>query len=356
MVQNTILIVDDMEVNRALLCNLFQEEYDVMEAGDGEEAIKLIEENTDAIVTILLDIVMPNVDGFQVLDILQQKNLLFRIPVVLITGDTSMDAEQKAYDYGVADLITKPFNTHIVKRRVQNIVDLYQYKNNLEIMVADQTEKLQAQAQKLKDTNIRIIDTMSTIVEFRNLESGEHIKRIKGFTKVLTECVEKYYPIYGLTQDKINVITEASAMHDVGKIAIEDCILLKPGKLTKDEFEVMKSHTTKGCEIISAVAEFQDEEYMQYAYEICRHHHERYDGHGYPDGLKGENIPIAAQIVSVADVYDALVSERVYKSAYTPSQAFTMIQQGECGIFSPRILECLKYVRGDFELMANHNR
>lgn len=219
-------------------------------------------------------------------------------------------------------------------------------------MVSEQTKVLQTQARRLKETNERIIDVMSTIVEFRNMESGLHIKRIKGFTKVLAKAVAKYYPEYNLTEEQINIIAEASAMHDIGKIVIPDSILLKPAKLTEDEYETMKSHTTKGCEIITSVAAMQDEEYMKYGYDICRYHHERYDGKGYPDGLKGDEIPIAAQIVSIADVYEALINERVYKSAYSKTTAYIMIQEGECGVFSPKMLECLKIVRTDFEALA----
>lgn len=350
-----ILVVDDMEVNRALLCEMFQSSYKMMEAEDGEEALKLVEQYGSSIVTILLDIVMPNLDGFEVLKILSQRRMLNRIPVILITGDTSQESEKKAYEIGVADMITKPFNPRVIRRRVQNTIDLYNYKNKLEKMVSEQTRVLQSQAKKLKETNSRIIDTMSTIVEYRNMESGMHVKRIKAFTKALAEVVAKYFPEYGLTNEQIGIITEASAMHDIGKIVIPDNILLKPGRLTEEEFELMKSHTTKGCEVITTLAEMQDEAYQKYGYEICRYHHERYDGNGYPDGLKGEEIPISAQMVSIVDVYEALIHERAYKSAYSKSKAFIMIQDGECGMFSPKMLEALKIAREEFEAIADEN-
>ncbi|MDD2972702.1 MAG: response regulator [Lachnospiraceae bacterium] len=350
-----ILVVDDMEVNRALLCGMFQNNYKMMEAGDGEEALKIVEEYKSSIVTILLDIIMPNMDGFEVLKILNQKKLISRIPVILITGDTSAEAEKKAYEVGVADMIAKPFNPHIIQRRVQNTIDLYNYKNKLERMVSEQTRVLQSQSKKLKEMNSKIIDIMSTIVEFRNMESGKHIKRIKGFTNILAKVVAQYYPEYGLTEEQINIITEVSAMHDIGKIVIPDSVLLKPAKWTEDEFELMESHTTKGCEIIAAVAEMQDAQYQKYGYEICRYHHERFDGNGYPDGLKGDEIPVSAQIVSIADAYEALIHERRYKSAYSKSKAFIMIQEGERGIFSPKMLEALKIARDDFECLADAN-
>ena len=198
-----------------------------------------------------------------------------------------------------------------------------------------------------------MIDILGTVVEYRNLESGQHIERVKGYTKLLAEQLMKDYPEYGLTSDKVSVITSASALHDIGKIAIPDAILMKPGKLTQEEFEYMKSHTTKGGEILNSIKNVWDEEYGKVSYEICRHHHERYDGRGYPDGLKGEQIPLSAQIVSIADVYDALVNERVYKSAFSKEKAFQMIVTGECGVFSPKLLDCFWNARRAFERLAD---
>lgn len=229
-------------------------------------------------------------------------------------------------------------------------------RRHLEELVALQTSVLQKQALELQRMNERIIETMSSVVEFRNLESGDHVRRVKDFTRILAGYTAALYPEYHLAQEDVDVIAAAAAMHDVGKIAISDTILLKPGKLTEQEFEVMKSHTTKGCEIIKMLEDIQEGEYGRMSYDICRYHHERYDGRGYPEGLKGEEIPIAAQIVSVADVYDALVSDRCYKSAYTPAEAYDMIMQGECGEFSPKILMCFAGAREEFEREAMENR
>ena len=215
-----------------------------------------------------------------------------------------------------------------------------------------QYQLLKIQAARLQKSNTNIIDILGTVVESRNLESGEHVMRVKGYTEILAKEMMKEYPEYGLTDKKIEVIVSASALHDIGKIAIPDNILLKPGKLTQDEYEYMKSHTTRGCEILNNIKDVWDEEYEKASYEICRHHHERYDGRGYPDKLKGDEIPISAQLVSVADVYDALVNERVYKSAYSKEQAFSMIINGECGIFSPKLLECFRNCREQFEELA----
>ncbi len=230
-------------------------------------------------------------------------------------------------------------------------------RRHLEELVELQTSVLRKQAQELQRVNERIIETMSNVVEFRNLESGDHVRRVKDFTRILAGYVAQRCPEYHLDKEAVNMIAAAAAMHDVGKIAISDTILLKPGRLTEEEFMIMKTHTTKGCEIIEMLGDIlQKGEYGRTSYEICRYHHERYDGTGYPEGLKGEEIPIAAQIVSVADVYDALISERCYKSAYTPAEAYHMIMRGECGAFSPRLLACLTDARASFEKRALENR
>lgn len=349
---NKILIVDDLEINRGILCEMFQGEWGILEAGDGVEAISALEEDWNKIAIILLDIMMPNMDGFELLRRMSKRKEWMRIPVILITGDTDAEIEQYGYELGASDVIMKPFNPHIVKRRVKNTIDLYQHRNELEDLVSKQTAKIEIQSSRLREINIRIIDTLSTVVEFRNLESGEHINRIKRFTNVMMQALSKRYPELGITPQMIDAVTVASAMHDVGKITTPDQILLKPGRLTKEEFDIMKQHTTLGCRIIESMVEIQDEDYYKYSYEICRYHHERYDGRGYPDGLHGDEIPIAAQAVSVADVYDALMSKRCYKEAYDKEETFQMIMRGDCGVFSPKLLTCFLKARGDFERLA----
>lgn len=362
MKQNTILIVDDVEINRMMLAEIFKDDYDIIEAENGKEAIKKLVNNYKSVAMILLDVIMPEMDGYQVMDLLKEKNILSKVPIILITGDTSEKVMRKAYDVGVADIIHKPFDSYIVKRRVLNIIELYQHKNNMERLIGIQTNQLkeqnnllQQQAKKLVEINDAIIDTMSTVVEFRNLESGKHIIRIKKFSACLARAMMEMYPELGVDEKQVELIEKASAMHDIGKIAIPDSILLKPGKLTNEEFEVMKSHTTKGCEIINTIEEFQGKDYYDMCYQICRYHHERFDGRGYPEGLKGEEIPLCAQIVSVADVYDALVSKRVYKSAYEKEKAYEMIKNGECGIFSPYLMTCLTKIKSQFEQIAKEN-
>lgn len=353
---NTVLVVDDMEINREILREILSEEYPVETAEDGCEALKIIEERHEELAVVLLDLMMPEMDGFAVLEVMKEKGWFDKIPVLIISGETSVKAERKCFDYHISDFIRKPFDNALVKKRVGNVVNLFQYQRNLEEKVHEQTrtlreqnELLRLQADKLKKSNTNIIEILGTVVEYRDFESGEHINRVKGYTRILAERLAKEYPEYGLDQDKIDVIVSASALHDVGKIAIPDNILLKPGKLTNEEFACMKTHTTRGGEILQNIRNAWDDEYGKISYQICRHHHEKFDGRGYPDGLVGDEIPIAAQIVSIADVYDALVNERVYKDAFPKEEAFRMITEGECGKFNPRLLECFRIERRAFE-------
>ena len=342
-----ILVVDDVMINRGILTEILENDYEVIEADNGKTALELIEKNINDLAVVLLDLMMPVMDGYQVLDNLRSRNILEQLPVLVISGETEIESEKRCLDLGASDFIKKPFNDTIVLCRVNNIVTLYQYKNHLEEKIEEQTvelikqnEALNEKTRQLERFNETIIDILGTVVESRNLESGDHIQRVKKYTEILARCLMVEYPEYGLTEEYVHMMVPASALHDVGKIAIPDSILLKPGRLTSEEFDEMKKHTTRGCEIIDSIIEGWNDEYKTLSYEICRHHHERYDGHGYPDGLVGENIPISAQIVSIADVYDALVSKRVYKDAYGKDTAFHMILNGECGTFSPKIIDC----------------
>lgn len=342
-----ILIVDDEEVNREILKGLFQSEYDILEASNGLEATKQIE-NSHNIVLILLDIVMPVMGGFDVLNYLKENDLLEKFPVILITGETVLDSEEQAYSFGVADVIHKPFYPHIVKRRAQNIIELYLNKHHMEERIKEQEIAIMEKEKKIREGNEFMIDALSSVVEFRNLETGDHIRRIKYFTRILLKYLVKYFPKYGLTQQQVDEISRAAALHDIGKIGIPDSILLKPARLTAEEYEVMKTHTTIGCDILEKFQREQSDEFYQYCYEICRYHHERWDGNGYPDHLAGEEIPISAHIVAIADVYDALVSPRVYKDVYANNIAYDMILNGECGQFSPDVIECFMLAKEDF--------
>ncbi|MCM1539200.1 MAG: response regulator [bacterium] len=358
-----VLVVDDQEMNRELLEQILIEDYDVLKAADGKQALELFEQGTANLEAVLLDLLMPEMDGFAVLEAMKEKGLIGKIPVLVISSENTVNVEEKCFDYGVSDFIHKPFEPSIIRRRVKNNVDLYVYKERLEERVEIQTQALRnqyqllkEQAEKLEKNNEEIIDILGTVVECRDLESGDHIKRVKTFTRIIAEQVMEDYPEYDLTPEKVRVIESASALHDVGKIAIPDNILLKPGKLTAEEFEIMKTHTTRGSELLNNIRGAWDETYGQYCYEICRYHHERFDGKGYPDHLAGDDIPIAAQIVSLADVYDALVSKRVYKDAYAIGEAYDMIQNGECGTFPPKILACFAKVRAAFEETVRVNQ
>lgn len=361
--KDKVLVVDDIEINREILADMLADDYDVVQAEGGMKALKILKEQHAEFVAVLLDLIMPEVDGFAVLEVMRNQKWIETTPVIVISGENSKEAETRSLGLGASDFIRKPFDQYLVKRRVKNIADLFSYKRSLEKKVETQTETLrkqyrllQLQAEKIRESNAKIIDILGTVVEQRNLESGEHIKRVKGFTRILALEVMREYPEYELTAEKVELIASASALHDIGKIAIPDSILLKPGKLTDDEYEYMKSHASRGGEILQNIEGVWDGTFGTLCYEICRHHHERYDGRGYPDALKGEDIPISAQLVSIADVYDALVTERVYKEAYSLEQAFHMIVSGECGVFNPKLLECFRNVRKEFEALAAENR
>lgn len=341
-----ILIVDDEEVNRTILSMMFEAEYDIIEASDGKLAIEQLESNEN-IVLLLLDVVMPNMGGFGVLDYMKDNKLLENLPVILITSVTPQESEEKAYGYGIADVMHKPFEPNVVKRRARNIIELYQNKRNMEIRLQQQKEMILEQEKKLRENDKFLINALGSIVEFRSAETGDHVKRIEYLTRILLTYLVRHFPKYKLTNEEIENIAKASILHDIGKIGIPDSILLKPGRLTEKEFETMKTHTTIGCEILESIHTAQNDEFYRYCYDICRYHHERYDGRGYPDHLVGDAIPISAQIVSVADVYEALVSKRVYKAAFSCETAYEMILNGECGQFSPYITECFKLAKDD---------
>lgn len=332
--RKTILIVDDIEIDRDILAEIFKEEYDIVMACNGVQAIEVLGSDIK-ISAVLLDLVMPEMNGLGVLREMNRSGIIKDIPVFLITATGSEELQLEGYDLGAIDVIRKPFMTHFLKCRINHIVELYSHRNELEDIVAKQVERL-------NQYNRSIVETLATVIEFRDCESGEHVKRICNLTKILMQEVSDTYPEYHLSDKEIDRIATASILHDVGKISTPDKILNKPGRLTKEEFEVMKQHTIKGCEIIQNIPNVMDAQVYNYSYDICRHHHERWDGRGYPDGLEGDAISIWAQVVSVADVYDALTSKRVYKDAYSPDTAIEMILNGECGVFNPKILKAFE--------------
>ena len=335
----TILIVDDSEMNRCILSEMLGADYDILEATNGEEAIKLLRQYETGISLVLLDLVMPVMDGFGVLSYMNERNWIEDIPVIMISGEDSVSYVRRAFDLGVADYIKKPFDAQVVYKRVYNTITLYAKQRRLLVLVTDQIYE--------KEKNNRMmISILSQIVEFRNGESGAHVLHINIITELILERLIQKTDKYDLSSSVRRMIVTASALHDIGKIGIDDKILNKPGKLTKEEFEVIKTHSAIGASMLENLEYYKNEPLVRIAHDICRWHHERYDGKGYPDGLKGEEIPISAQVVALADVYDALISDRVYKKAYSHEKAVEMILNGECGTFNPLLLECLKDIQG----------
>ncbi len=351
-----ILIVDDEAINRELLCQIFEDKYEIIQAEEGKEAIGAIQQHQKDLVVILLDLMMPKVNGYQVLQVLNTSNLIKEIPVILITANTDMKIALACYSLGAADIINKPFVAQIVKQRVTNTIEQYQDKKKLKDLLKQSNQKLSKQEQQLKHFYDSLMDTISNLVEFRDISTSKHVNRVRGMTQIMAQTYRKLYPEDGLTEQQLDTIVRTSTLHDIGKIAIPDSILLKPGKLTDKEWEVMKSHTTRGCEILSTMENIHGSDQYTTAYEIIRYHHERYDGEGYPDNLKGEDIPLSAQLVSVVDVYDALVTERVYKKAYSKEQAYNMIMKGECGAFSEKMMLCLEHAKNVIELYSDTHR
>ena len=336
-----ILIVDDSEMNRSILADMLGDEYEIVEAVDGAEAVARLNMDSTDISLMLLDIVMPNMDGFEVLAVMNRRNWIQDIPVIMISAENTSSYIEHAYELGVTDFISRPFDGQIVHRRVINTIMLYAKQKRLIELVSDQIYEKEQQSGLM-------VDILSHIVEFRNGESGMHVLHIRTLTELFLKHLGHRDSAYQLPRSEISLICTASALHDIGKISIPGEILNKPGRLTDEEFEIMKTHTTIGCEILESFKSPYMDEFYQYCYEICRHHHERNDGKGYPDHLKGDEIPISAQIVSIADVYEALVSERVYKSAYSNAEAYAMILNGECGQFSDDVIECFKLAKEDF--------
>ena len=343
--RNTILIVDDMTSNRIFLKTVLGDEYSYLEAENGKAALELMQKHHGKIAAVLLDVVMPVMDGIQTLEALKGSPYLKEFPLLVITSDSGKKSELRVLDLGASDVIIKPYDPSIVKRRVALMIELFAGRRALEAKVDDLYTMLNS-------VNSSIVNTLATVTEFRSMESGQHVIRIRKFAKILLRAMAELYPDYGLTEDKINMIASASVLHDVGKVQIPDHILNKPGRLTKEEFEIMKTHTSAGAEILRTMTDVLDEEYMHYAYNICRYHHERWDGKGYPDGLQQHTIPICAQVVAICDVYDALTTPRVYKEAFSHAQAVRMIIDGECGQFNPEIIRAFGVVLDKFRTCA----
>ena len=333
-IRQQILIVDDSELNREILSEMLHTDFRILEAEDGAQALEMLQQQGTGISLVLLDIIMPVLDGFGVLSYMAREHIIEDIPVIMISSDDSEKNIRRAYELGVSDYISRPFDAKVVYQRVFNTIKLYAKQRRLITLVTDQIYEKEKSSRMM-------VSILSQIVEFRNGESGLHVRHINILTEMLLDRLMQKTGRYHLNWNEQDLITLASSLHDIGKIGIDEKILNKPGRLTAEEFEEMKKHTVIGEEILCSLELYQNELLVKVAREICRWHHERYDGRGYPDGLKGEEIPISAQVVSLADVYDALVSDRVYKKAYSHEKAIQMILNGECGVFNPLLLECL---------------
>lgn len=333
---NTILIVDDDAINRKLLRTLFSEFYEIKEAENGREGLEQILNPGNSFCAILLDVLMPEMNGIQVLRQMKTLNLLEKTPVFLITAESGAFIMREAYELGVMDVISKPVVPFVVRRRVRSVIELFEARKSLSTVVENQNIELLRQAEKIIQLNQGMIEALATAIEFRNEESGGHVQRISAITRIMLKNTA--FGV-GLNEEEINNIALAAIMHDVGKITIPDAVLTKPGKLTAEEYEIMKSHTTKGVTILEHIPQLYDSGIYDYACDIARHHHERWDGKGYPDGLVGDEISPWSQVASLADVYDALICKRVYKKSFPREQVLEMIRTGQCGLFNPRLLD-----------------
>lgn len=352
----TILIVDDVEINRELLASFFENQFNILEAGDGEEAISIINEKKKDISLIFLDLIMPKKNGIDVLIYLSGEGLLNQTPVIMLTGEVTEETDMKAYEYGASDVIYKPFTKKIVTKRAMNLMEQFRSREKKETELSFRTSEEFDSMEQLAKMNEFLLDALGSVAEFGSLESSVHIKRIKNFTKIMLKHVKTNYPEYGLSDRKIYLMTQAAALHDIGKASVPDEILKAPRKLTSDEFHEIKKHTTDGCEIILRL-QMADNEFFQYCYNICRWHHEKADGKGYPDGLVGNEIPIYCEAVAVADCFDSLIRNRIYKEGVTCSEAFDMIQNGACGAFSDVMMNCFEMAKQDlFQVVGTENR
>jgi len=344
--KDAILIIDDVSIDRDILEDMLSDEYVIYTAKDGKEALEVMLEHGDEIVAILLDLIMPRMNGYELLEKFNELKISADKPVLIISGENSLESEEKCISLGATDYVRKPFSHTIVRHKVVNMTRGYSQRKGLEHQVAEQMHTI-----KKRSNNLILL--LAGIVETRDVESGTHVKRVQGYTSILAHKLMDKYPSYKLDDEKIRLIVSGSALHDVGKIGIKDAILLKEGKLTEDEFETMKEHTTIGAEFIDSADDVWDTDYFEIIHDIVKYHHEKYDGHGYPEGLKGNDIPISAQIVSIADVFDALINKRCYKEAYDKKVAYKMILDGECGQFNPDLIDCFIESFDDFVALAD---
>ncbi len=344
----TLLIIDDDAINRAILEEIFSPFYQIKEAENGRAGLEEILTGPERLCAVLLDVVMPEMDGLEVLRRLHREGALEQLPVFLITAEASDSVLKEAYGLGVMDVITKPVVPYVVLRRVQSVIELYKARRQLSQTVVSQQQRLLEQAGQIIQLNMGMVEALATAIEFRSEESGGHVRRIHDITKCMLSQTQLGA---GLKPGEPEEVALASILHDVGKIAVPDAILNKPGRLTPEEFAIMKEHTVQGAALLDRIPQLHQHVSYRYAVDIARHHHERWDGRGYPDGLKGEEISVWAQVVSLADVYDALSCKRVYKDAFPRQRVLEMIRDGECGVFNPKLLDAFFSVEEELSNM-----
>lgn len=351
--RNTLLIADDMKVNRALLSLMFREQFQVVEAENGQEAIDYLDAHGDCVACLLLDLLMPVKDGFEVMEYMKQKQMLLTIPIILITSESTPETEENAYNLGAADVIYKPYVERVVMRRVKNVVDLYTHKNYMEALVKEKTQQIAQQAEEIKESNEQLIEGLGKIIEYHTPASKEHSSRVKTFTGLMMHYAQKMHPELGLTPEDTNAIVRASVLHDIGKLGVPDAILSKNiNERTIEDTNILQSHPALGCDILKCFSKINDQKFYHCCYEICKYHHERYDGSGYPNHVAGDSIPLSAQIVAIADTYDKLVIKTAYNVPFTHHAAVQEIMSGNAGSFSPIALECFDLAKEEiYELL-----
>ncbi|MBR3867013.1 MAG: HD domain-containing protein, partial [Butyricicoccus sp.] len=343
--RDTLLLSCGPAEFRASLRPLFEDSFNLLEAANGQQTKLFLQQNLSCIAAVILNITDPTKVDASIMQDPEFAALLTDIPLVLIANKDRPQVVSEVFDFGATDVYPPNVHPELLQYRIHNIVELYRHKWHLQDLVDEQ-------AAVLRHSNDAMVDALSSIIEYRSVESGQHILRIRRFTQILLEEVARCCPEYELDPTAIRLISSASALHDIGKISIPDAILNKPGRLTADEWEVMESHSLTGCRILESLGDIGDPDYLRYGHNICHYHHERWDGNGYPEGLVGDEIPICAQVVGLADAYDALTSKRVYKDAYSYDKSANMIVNGECGVFSPKLLECFKHVAPQFAELA----
>lgn len=349
--QNTILIVDDIEMNREILDCIFNKDFKTPQFDNGLDAFLYTKDHADEIVAVLLDITMPVMDGYGYLEKIREHNLLNGVPIFLITAE-DRDQQLAAFEYQISDIIEKPFTPAFLLKRVTSQIELYKIHRSLEYKNLMQEREIARKNKEFSEMNVKVISTLALSIEFRSGETGKHVLSIRNITYALLHKLREiqYRECAALSDDDINNIAYASILHDIGKIAIPDAILNKPGRLTPEEFDIIKTHTVRGAELIKKIG-INSSSVLKYAYDICLHHHERFDGRGYPEGLKGDDLSIWSQVVGLADVYDALTQERCYKKAFSHETAIEMICSNQCGVFNPSLIEVFKHIIDD--IVAN---